>query len=158
MSLINKRSIFSVILIAALTPSGPLAHSAGKSPTGRTRDELLKLHNKERKEEGQKPLKLNADLNQAAQAYAEYLAKHDKFSHTAKGTMSSRVKDAGYKPHAVGENIAVGASSPSAVVKGWMQSEGHKRNILSKKYSEVGFGFAKDKKGRILWVADFGDR
>ena len=123
-----------------------------------TRAELLKRHNRERREEGEKPLKLNAKLTAAAQEYADYLAKNGKFSHTAKGTMSSRVKDAGYKPRAVGENIAVGQSSTSSVLKSWMHSEGHKKNILSDKYSEVGFGIAKDKKGRLLWVTDFGDR
>lgn len=122
------------------------------------RAELLKLHNQKRKAGGKKPLKLNPQLSKAAQAYAEFLAKSGKFSHTAKGTMGSRVKDAGYKPKAVGENIAVGQRSPSSVVKSWMGSEGHKKNILNKKFTEVGFGVAKDKRGRTLWVTDFGDR
>ena len=130
----------------------------GQADSEKTRADLLKLHNRERRDDGEKPLKLNNKLSEAAQEYADYLAKSGKFSHTAKGTMSSRVKDAGYKPRAVGENIAVGQKSASSVLKSWMHSEGHKRNILSDKYTEVGFGIAKDKKGRLLWVTDFGDR
>lgn len=154
------RSFLTCCLIAgtlvATTATGFAAEVAPNSD--QTRKDLLKLHNRQRKEEGEKPLKLNAKLSEAAQDYAEYLAKSGKFSHTAKGTMSSRVKDAGYKPKAVGENIAVGQRSVSTVLKSWMHSEGHKKNILSGKYTEVGFGIARNKEGRLLWVTDFGDR
>ncbi|WP_254509939.1 CAP domain-containing protein [Anatilimnocola floriformis] len=146
-----------IIVFTAITTASARAEN-GKPDSDKTRADLLKLHNRERREDGEKPLKLNSKLSEAAQEYAEYLAKSGEFSHSAKGTMSSRVKDAGYKPRAVGENIAVGQKSTSSVLKSWMHSEGHKKNILSDKYSEVGFGIAKDKKGRLLWVTDFGDR
>jgi uncharacterized protein YkwD len=69
------------------------------------------------------------------------------------------VKDAGYAmPTAVGENIAIGQESPAEVVQGWLESKGHKENILDKDYSEVGFGFVTQDDGDVIWVADFGDR
>ena len=94
-----------------------LQSAHGQADSEKTRADLLKLHNRERRDDGEKPLKLNNKLTEAAQEYADYLAKSGKFSHTAKGTMSSRVKDAGYKPRAVGENIAVGQRSASSVLK-----------------------------------------
>jgi uncharacterized protein YkwD len=147
-----------IAVLAGVCTAVPCRAEKAKPDSDKTRSDLLKQHNKERKEDGKKPLALNSKLSAAAQTYAEYLARSGKFSHTAKGTMSSRVKDAGYKPKAVGENIAVGQSSVPTVIKSWMHSEGHKKNMLSKNYTEVGFGIAKDKKGRLLWVTDFGDR
>jgi uncharacterized protein YkwD len=105
-----------------------------------------------------KPLRHNAKLSAAAQSYAEYLAKSGKFSHEAKGTVSSRVKKTGYDMKAVGENIAYGQESASKVVNGWMDSKGHKENMMNKRFTEVGFGIARDKNGRLVWVTDFGDR
>lgn len=151
-------SRFVAITFFLLIATPHLRAEKAKPDSDLTRAALLRQHNKERKDEGKKPLKLNARLTVAAQEYADYLAKSGKFSHTAKGTMSSRIKDAGYKPKAVGENIAVGQSSATSVVRSWMDSEGHKKNILRKEFTEVGFGIAQDKKGRLLWVTDFGDR
>jgi uncharacterized protein YkwD len=124
----------------------------------KTRAELLKRHNKERMDADLKPLKLSVELTAAAQSYAEYLAKSDEFGHKVKGTPRSRIKNAGYDANAIGENIAIGQTSATEVVDGWMESEVHRDNILSEDFTEVGFGIAKDKKGRTLWVADFGDR
>ena len=123
-----------------------------------TLEQLLELHNKNRAAEGASALALNEKLTTAAQSYAEYLARTGKFSHSADGSPGSRIKAAGYKYHAVGENIAKGQTSAESVVKGWMHSEGHRKNILSKRYKEVGFGFAKDDKGRMVWVTDFGGK
>lgn len=156
--LIRSALTFGLAWMSIVFVAPVAAADKAKPDSEKTRMELLKLHNKERRDDGKKPLALNAKLSAAAQSYADYLAKSGKFSHTAKGTMSSRVKDAGYKPKAVGENIAVGQSSVPSVVKSWLHSEGHKKNILSKSYTEVGFGIARDKKGRLLWVTDFGDR
>jgi len=154
-----KPTSFCALVISLIVGALPCAAAPKlQLASAGARAQLLNLHNQERHKKGKKPLKLNAQLSKAAQSYAEYLAKSGKFSHTAKGTMSSRIKDAGYKPKAVGENIAVGQRSPSSAVNSWMHSEGHKKNILNKKFTEVGFGVAKDKRGRMLWVTDFGDR
>lgn len=159
MALRRTLLLLSCAVFASSVLSGTPCHAEKAKPnSAQTREDLLRQHNKERREEGKKPLTLNSKLSAAAQSYADYLAKSGKFSHTAKGTMSSRVKDAGYKPKAVGENIAVGQPSVPTVLRSWMHSEGHKKNILSKNYTEVGFGIARDKKGRLLWVTDFGDR
>jgi uncharacterized protein YkwD len=153
----NNPGPLTCLLLAASLLLGAWSSPAAEPGSQKIRNQLLKLHNKERKAAGVEPLSLNAQLTKAAQEYAEYLARSDEFSHTAKGTPRTRVKDAGYKPTAVGENIASGQQSPTAVVKDWLESKTHKENILSEDYSEVGFGWATDAKGQIVWVADFGE-
>lgn len=153
----NKHALACLFLAIGLLFSGTVAPAAERDFAA-IREKLLKLHNKERNDADVKPLKMSAELTKAAQAYAEYLAESGEFSHTAKGTMRSRVKDAGYKPRAVGENIASGQPTPAEVVKDWLESETHKGNILSEDFSEVGFGIAMDKEGQMVWVTDFGDR
>jgi uncharacterized protein YkwD len=142
------------LVVAALQ----VAVRAAEPNPAAIRLELLKLHNQERKDADQRPLTLNAQLTKAAQAYAEYLAESGEFSHTAKGTMRSRVKDAGYDPRAVGENIASGQTSAAEVVKEWLESKTHKENILREDFADVGFGLAIDKAGEWIWVVDFGSR
>lgn len=117
---------------------------------------LLDLHNAARAKEHLPPLKLNDSLMKAAQGYAQFLADSGKFGHEEKGTPSGRMKDAGYKGHAYGENIARGQRSVDAVMDAWMHSTGHRENILRKTYKEVGFGVVRDKEGRLVWVTDFG--
>ncbi|QDU29087.1 Cysteine-rich secretory protein family protein [Anatilimnocola aggregata] len=156
MNLKAQLPMICVILAAALIVGVTWSQAAEKPRPAAIREELLKLHNKEREEADFEPLSLNAKLTKAAQSYAEYLAKSGEFSHTAKGTMRSRVEDEGYDANEVGENIAKGQAAASDVVKGWMESETHKGNILSEEFSEVGFGFATDEKGQMIWVTVFG--
>jgi len=146
------------LLIACLVTSASFSQAPGERNLQKTREELLALHNRERAKEDLKPLRLNSELTKAAQAYAEFLVEAEEFSHTAKGTPRTRVKEAGYEARACGENIATGQPSAAAVVKDWMESKTHKGNILSEEFTEVGFGIATDRNGDLLWVADFGDR
>jgi uncharacterized protein YkwD len=157
MNLRHPWHFFATLAAAALLLSSN-ALPAAEPNVAAIRAELLKLHNQERKDADQKPLTLNAELTKAAQAYAEYLAESGEFSHTAKGTMRSRVKDAGYDAVAVGENIASGQTSAAAVMKDWLESKTHKENILREEFVEVGFGLAVDKEGEWIWVVDFGSR
>jgi len=146
------------LFLVGLLPAQSLSQAPFLRELEKTRAELLRLHNQERKSEDLKPLRMNAELTKAAQAYAEYLAESGAFSHTAKGTPRSRIKDAGYAAKAGGENIAIGQPTAAAVIKNWLESETHKDNILSDEFTEVGFGIAQDKNGDLIWVTDFGDR
>jgi uncharacterized protein YkwD len=144
--------VLQIVLVGRLDD----ASAQAKPQLGGLRAELLKLHNRPRAEAKQKPLVLNSKLCLAAQEYAEYLAKSGELSHTAKGTMRSRVEEAGYESLAVGENIARGQESPDDVVASWLESKVHQDNILSEEFSDVGFGVATDKEGRTIWVTNFG--
>ena len=71
-----------------------------------------------------------------------------------------RIEDAGYLWSAAGENIAAGYSTPQAVVTGWMNSAGHRQNILSSAYCDLGVGYAYNRSSTYdhYWTQDFGRR
>ena len=119
-------------------------------------ERLLVLHNAQRAKQGAKPLALNVKLTAAAKEYAEFLARTGKFGHSEEGSPSQRIKKQGYSFRAMGENIAKGQGTAESAVNSWMHSDGHRANIINKKFKEVGFGVARDPKGHMVWVADFG--
>ena len=123
--------------------------------------ELLALTNQAREAHGLNSLTFSYQLGQAAQGHAEALATQNFFSHTGKdgSTISSRISATGYQYSSAGENIAAGQTSAHSVFQGWMNSEGHRANILSSQFTEVGFGLF-DSTGSsdygLYWVQNFG--
>jgi uncharacterized protein YkwD len=68
-----------------------------------------------------------------------------------------RMKQAGYTGSTMGENIAAGQTSPSAVVQGWMQSSGHCKNIMNGQFKDLGVGYYLGTQGyKHYWVQNFG--
>lgn len=136
---------------AAGSPDSPTTESTstpGMSPTDALSapefaQAVLELTNEFREKNGRSPLSLNQDLTEAAQDHVEDMAKDDFFSHTGKDGSSvlDRVQDAGYAPRAVGENIAAGQTTPEQVVQGWINSPGHRANMLSDNFTEIGIGY-----------------
>jgi uncharacterized protein YkwD len=125
---------------------------------------LLELLNKEREKEKLPKLTVNAQLMKAARAHSENMAKQEKMAHELDGkNVGERVTDAGYEWRAVAENVAkAGAETgdppapPAADIhKGWMESKGHKDNILGEKYREVGISMVKSKKGTYYYTQVF---
>ena len=115
--------------------------------------EVLALVNAERARYHVRPLRLADDLNRYADIRAREIVK--QFSHTRpNGQNGALIIPRGrYR----GENLAAGASSPSAVVHQWMNSEGHRANILNAEYEELGVGYCFDDDGqyRHYWVQLF---
>ncbi len=110
--------------------------------------ELLQLTNEERKKEKLPPLKANPLLFKVARAHAANMAKQGKMEHNLDGkTPGQRLKQAGYKYGFSGENIASGDYPLAVVMKAWMESAGHRKNILGKNFTEIGLGIVKDPKG-----------
>ena len=111
--------------------------------------QVLKQVNKERSKAGAGSLTMDKELLDAAMMRAAECTVD--FSHTRpNGTDCFTASDKMY-----GENIALGYGTPEAVMKGWMNSEGHKKNILNKEYKSIGIGcFVKN--GSKYWVQCFG--
>lgn len=121
------------------------------------RAEVLTITNRERATAGLPPLARNVNLDAAAQRFAEEMARTGVFSHTGEGGTSpwDRFATAGYVSWiGAGENIARGWGSPSAVMTAWMNSAGHRSNILGN-FNEIGIGYAAQGS---QWVQDFGRR
>ncbi|CAN1212090.1 SCP domain-containing protein [Tumidithrix helvetica PCC 7403] len=135
----------------------PIAQNTGQNAY---ETELLRLTNLERQKVGLAPLKLSSQLRKAAKKHALDMAINNYFSHTGLNgsSMVSRVKATGYTYSAVGENIAAGRPTPSATIQQWMNSSGHRANILNPKFNEIGFGYANvpDSRYQHYWVQVFG--
>ncbi len=106
-------------------------------------NQVLELTNAERAKAGLNPLTLNTQLSQAAEDHSDSMANDDFFSHTGAdgSSVGDRVQDADYQYSRVGENIAAGQSTAEEVVQGWMDSPGHRANILNADYTEIGLGY-----------------
>ena len=120
--------------------------------------DFLDLVNAERGKKKQDPLEINDSLMEAAQIRAQELA--EKYSHTRPdGTSCYTVfEEVGVSDYTYeGENIAAGQRSSSEVVSDWMNSEGHKKNILSKNYTETGVAcyIEAGTSYRVYWVQLF---
>lgn len=141
-------------------PSRAPAPTAGAaSPIDGITQEMLTAVNKERASRGLPTLTINTQLSRAAQAYADLMQELNFFSHTSPdGTkFQTRNEAAGYTNWRwMGENIAVGQTSVGEVMEDWMNSEGHRKNILSPEPTEFGVGYSGGS--RPYWVQEFGDQ
>jgi uncharacterized protein YkwD len=121
---------------------------------------LLELANAQRAKAGLQPLRANSRLMQAAQTQAEQTASARRLQHVLPDAKYPRPEDrldaSGYPWRAWAENIAFGQRNPSDAVEAWMQSEGHRKNLLNPKYTELGTGVATDATGRPYYVQVFG--
>lgn len=119
--------------------------------------QVLALVNKERASAGCSPLTSNAKLTKAADDYSDVMADSGVMSHTGPdgSTMASRVEAAGYAWSTLGENIAQGQSDAAAVMDAWMNSPGHRANILNCSFKEIGIGVHFGD-GGPWWTQDFG--
>ncbi|WP_084557382.1 CAP domain-containing protein [Hamadaea tsunoensis] len=149
---------------ASKAPSKAPSTAASKAPaapdkTTLAENKVIDLINVERGKAGCGKLRNDARLQKAARAYSTRMAKENFFSHTSPdgGTFVQRIEAAGY-PHggASAENIAYGYADAQAVVDGWMNSEGHRKNILNCSYKAVGVGLAYNSKNTPYWTQDFG--
>ena len=132
----------------------------------------LDLHNATRAKNGLPAFCVHPILQKAARAHSQDMINKDYFSHTSPSgeTSSARLKRYGYTPISgrywtVGENIAynhkTGVASADAVHSQWMNSTGHRSNILNSKFKQIGIGAVYgDYKGSnvTMWTANFGSR
>ncbi|MEZ6189523.1 MAG: CAP domain-containing protein [Planctomycetota bacterium] len=124
-------------------------------------EEVLELVNAVRKEHDLRPLKRDAKAERAATDHALDMAERGYFSHQAPEgtTLGQRCEAARVKHYGVGENIARGQPTPQAVMEAWMNSPGHRENLLKAKWTKLGVGLARgtDERGRtqLTWVQVF---
>ncbi|MBL9049565.1 MAG: CAP domain-containing protein [Tabrizicola sp.] len=113
-----------------------IAPSAQASPA----DTVLSAINAARAKAGCKPLRLDNRLVAAARSHARAMAEQNFFGHSGRdgSRISSRIRGQGYDFRSAAENIAAGQKSANAVVQSWMQSAGHRRNILNCRMTETG--------------------
>ena len=108
--------------------------------------EVVRLVNIERTKHGLPNLKEDWQLSRVARYKSEDMRDNKYFSHTSPtyGSPFEMMKNFGISYKSAGENIAKGQKTPAAVVNAWMNSSGHRKNILSKGFTHIGVGYAAD--------------
>lgn len=152
-------------------PDGSTGTSTDKSGTGDSdaqkpdgrqaemtqAEAVLKLVNAERSKQGLQPLTLSEKLTNIAYTKAKDMADKGYFSHQSPtyGSPFDMLKQFGVSYSYAGENIAAGQKTAEEVMNSWMNSSGHKANILNKNYTQLGVGFYRGGEYGTEWVQMF---
>jgi uncharacterized protein YkwD len=142
------------------TPTPTPTPSQAPAPGGEAgmEAEVVTLVNAERAKKPNCPaLNVDARLATAARKHSADMAARGYFDHTSPAGVdfASRITREGYKWAGAGENIAKGQRDARAVMDAWMNSDGHRQNILNCGYRDIGVGLAYDAKKTPLWTQDF---
>ena len=119
--------------------------------------QVLDLVNAERTKRGISALTLDSNLSNVATKKSQDMVNKNYFDHTSPtyGSPFDMMKQFGISYRTAGENIAKGQKTPQEVVTAWMNSEGHRKNILNPNFTNLGVGIAKDSKGTTYWTQMF---
>lgn len=119
--------------------------------------EMLAKVNQQRRSAGLAELSLSQELTKVANIKAEDMRDQGYFSHISPnyGSPFDMMKEFGISYRTAGENIAKGQKNVEAVMNGWMNSSGHRENILNAKYTHLGVGYCIDNAGNPYWVQMF---
>lgn len=137
----------AIMLPTSTYAAGTVSQSATTTSTVLNKSffatEVIRLVNIERTKAGLKALKPDTSLNNMAWAKAKDMSQKQYFSHTSPtyGSPFQMMKWFGISYNYAGENIAKGQKTPTEVVRAWMNSPGHKANILGSKYTLIGVGY-----------------
>ncbi|MGE7665227.1 CAP domain-containing protein [Ureibacillus composti] len=129
----------------AVAPTNPTTPNASQSVSN-FEQQVVDLTNAERTKAGLKPLEIYAPLMKVAEAKSADMSKNNYFSHTSPtyGSPFDQIKAAGISYKSAGENIAQGQKTPAEVVQAWMDSPGHRQNIMNANYTHIGVGYVEN--------------
>ena len=135
----------------------PQTQQPQEKPTGNISQyaqEVINLTNKERTKAGLPALTADTQLSSVAQKKSQDMQQNNYFSHTSPtyGSPFDMMRDFGVTYKSAGENIAQGQRTPQEVVQSWMNSPGHKQNIMSKSFTHIGVGY---EQGGNHWTQMF---
>ncbi|MDX8351025.1 CAP domain-containing protein [Cognatiyoonia sp. IB215182] len=142
-----------LFLTCAATQAAASANCVAPSNVNALATEIAAGVNANRRAQGEAPLRFNRRLGQAAMVHACDMQVNDFFDHRGTDGSNSqrRVRNAGYDDCIVAENIAWGYPQPERIVTGWMNSPGHRRNMMHPRIEEFGIGITQGPKGPY-WV------
>lgn len=122
--------------------------------------EVVRLTNQYRAKHGRPALAVSAKLTEAAKLHAEQMAAYQRLEHNISGarypTLQSRLDAVGYIYAMAGENIAWNQPGADAVMNTWLNSTGHRANILDAGATEIGVAVARSASGEPYWIQVFG--
>lgn len=132
-----------------------------ETPNGTTTsaqaEEILRLVNNERSKQGLQPLTLSEKLTSIANVKAADMRDRNYFDHTSPtyGSPFEMLQHFGVSYTAAGENIAAGQKTAEGVMTDWLNSSGHRANIMNKEYKELGVGYVTGGSYGTYWVQLF---
>ncbi|WP_035288831.1 SafA/ExsA family spore coat assembly protein [Clostridium sp. KNHs214] len=120
-------------------------------------NEVIRLVNIERSKAGVAPLSANWELSRVARYKSQDMINKGYFSHQSPtyGSPFDMMQNFGLRFSSAGENIAYGQRTPAEVMNSWMNSPGHRGNILSPSFTQIGVGVAKTSSGVYYWTQMF---
>lgn len=138
-------------------PSQPDFKPNNNSNLSQIEAEVIRLVNIERQKQGLSQFKTSSDLSNVARVKSEDMYRNNYFSHNSPkyGSPFDMMKSFGINYTTAGENIAKGYNSAQSVVNGWMNSSGHRANILNPSFNTIGVGAYTDSSGTIYWTQMF---
>lgn len=127
---------------AAAPATTPTSEASTQYSVSAYEKKVVDLVNLERKKIGLKPLTLDTKLSKVARMKSQDMKNKGYFSHTSPtyGSPFDMMKKFGISYRTAGENIAKGQTSPEQVMRSWMNSSGHRKNILNSKFTHIGVG------------------
>lgn len=132
--------------VALIYPGQQITIPIADSTVTAYEKEVVRLVNAERQKAGLSPLEYDWELSRVARYKSQDMRDRGYFSHTSPtyGSPFQMMRSFGISYRSAGENIARGYTSPESVVKGWMNSSGHRANILNSSFTHIGVGYVKD--------------
>lgn len=144
------------------TPSTPSVPSTPSTPSvpndiRALETEVIRLVNAERTKAGVPALTENSEVSRIARIKSEDFIKNNYFSHNSPvyGSPFDMLRSFGVKYTAAAENIAIGQKTAAEVMNSWMNSSGHRSNILNSTYNQIGVGVARNDRGILYWTQIF---
>lgn len=147
---IERRATATETAVRSDPPSPPSADPVASSRVAAA----IELTNQQRAAAGRAPLTIDASLTAAAVQHSDDQAARDRMSHVGSdgSDVGQRIVRNGGSVRTWGENVAAGFSTAAAVVDAWMNSPGHRRNILDPAFTRIGLGTALAADGTRYWT------
>lgn len=142
---------------AATQPTAPTSNTTVSSSNLTYEQKVVELVNIERQKAGLSTLTLDSAIANVARTKSKDMATNNYFAHQSPtyGSAGDMLRQFGINWSAWGENIASGQRTPEAVVTAWMNSTGHRANILSSNFSKIGVGYVTNSSGTPYWTQIF---
>jgi uncharacterized protein YkwD len=152
----DKPTVEKAVAESPAKPKEPEKIVVDDVEISKTEKAVLDLVNENRRRWGLRQYRLNAKLMKAARNHSNNMARSGSMSHYLGGSVQQRAMANGYPSSWTGENIAQGQHSANQVMNVWLASSGHRNNIMSYSYSEIGIGVAWSSWGVPYWTQVFG--
>lgn len=138
-------------------PAAPIENNNTNTTVSSYEQKVVELVNVERQKAGLPELTLDSEISNVARIKSKDMADNNYFAHQSPtyGSAGDMLNQFGVKWSAWGENIASGQRTPENVVTAWMNSSGHRANILSPNFSRIGVGYVTNSNGTSYWTQMF---